>query len=142
MNHKELITRLRVGAGIERERVLYIGWSPLANKAADAIEELQAENDRIQTELQNSIARRQEQMASADFAVTSLKSERDTLRQQLAEAQRDAERYRWMRDNSASISWNPSRFNSEIVSGFAHAGTGYLGFNFDDAIKEAMKGTA
>jgi hypothetical protein len=58
------------------------------------------------------------------------------------DVKRDALRYRWLRDNSASISWNPSRYNSDIVSGFAHAGTGYLGFSFEDAIKEAMKGAA
>jgi multidrug efflux pump subunit AcrA (membrane-fusion protein) len=85
--YKELIARLRVGAGIERERVVYIGWGPLATEAADAIEALQAENERIQAELQNSITRRQEQIAAADFAVASLKEENNTLRQQLAEAQ-------------------------------------------------------
>ena len=53
---------------------------------------------------------------------------------------KDAQRYRWLRDNSSSISWNPSRFNAEIVSGFAFAGTGYLGFNFEDAINAAMGG--
>jgi threonine synthase len=70
----------------------------------------------------------------------ALRSENHELRQQLAKAQRDVERYLWLRDNSASISWNPSRYNAEIVSGFAYAGTGYLGFSFEDAIKEAMKG--
>lgn len=70
----------------------------------------------------------------------ALKTERDNLRQQLAETMKNAERYRWLRDNSESISWNPSRFNSEIVSGFSHAGTGYLGFNFEDAINAAMGG--
>jgi len=53
---------------------------------------------------------------------------------------KDAQRYQWLRDNSASISWNPSRFNSEIVSGFSHNGTGYLGFNFEDAINAAIGG--
>jgi hypothetical protein len=103
--HKELIARLRSGAGNARERVVYSGLAPLADEAADAIEELQADHELMQTQLQNSITRRQEQIASADFAVASLKAERDeyqqaadkmamehkverdTLRQQLAEAQ-------------------------------------------------------
>jgi chromosome segregation ATPase len=99
---------------------------------------LEVENIR----LANAWANMQKAKRKAEESEREIWDERDTLRQQLAEAQRDAERYRWMRDNSASISWNPSRFNSEIVSGFAHAGTGYLGFNFEDAIKEAMKGTS
>jgi hypothetical protein len=172
MNHKELIARLRVGAGIEREKVVYSGWAPLADEAAEAIEELQAE-----VEMWKATSN-----AVIDMEKATLRLERDTLRQQLAESQaevsrleplqfrqapchkfceatafeieirnlkkqlsearRGAETYQWLRDNSASISWNPSRFNSEIVSGFAHAGTGYLGFSFEDAIKEAMKGIA
>jgi hypothetical protein len=48
MNHKELIARLRVGASIEREKVVYSGWATLAVEAADALEELQAEVSRLE----------------------------------------------------------------------------------------------
>ena len=78
MNHKELIARLRVGASIAREKVVYSGWAPLADEAADAIEALQA----TATEYQQ----------AADKMAWDHKIERDTMRQQLAEAQRDAER--------------------------------------------------
>jgi hypothetical protein len=49
----------------------------------------------------------------------------------------DAERYRWLRDNNASFSWNPSRYNQEIISGFAAFGTGYCGFEFEAAVDKA-----
>ena len=75
--HKELITRLRVGAGIERERVLYIGWSPLANEAADAIEVLEKINDQLSKDV---------------IGLLGVTAERDTLRQQLAEAQAEVSR--------------------------------------------------
>jgi hypothetical protein len=102
--HKELIERLRAGSGGMKH------WQELESEAADAIEALQAEHERMQTELQNSITRRQEQMAAADFAVASLKTdrdeyqkaadamawshkaERDTLKQQLSETQAEIKR--------------------------------------------------
>jgi hypothetical protein len=43
--------------------------------------------------------------ARAD-AIEALTAERDTLRQQLAKAQRDADRYRFLRDNFATKSEN------------------------------------
>lgn len=55
-------------------------------------------------------------------------------------AQREAELYRWLRDHNKSWSWNPSRYNREIISGFASFNTGYLGFEFEAAIDAAMKG--
>jgi hypothetical protein len=45
------------------------------------------------------------QMEAAD-AIEALTAECDTLRQQLAEAQRDAERYRFLRDHFATKSEN------------------------------------
>jgi hypothetical protein len=84
-------------------------------------------------------AREEAHDCAGAYEVNELIAARKDLDAALAETQRDAERYLWLRDNSASISWNPSRFNAEIVSGFSHAGTGYLGFSFEDAIKEAMK---
>lgn len=52
--------------------------------------------------------------------------------------QRDADRYRWLRDNNKSWSWNPSQYNKEIISGFAAFNTGYLGFEFESAIDAAI----
>jgi DNA-binding transcriptional MerR regulator len=97
MNHKELIAKLRVGAGIEREKVVYSGWAPLADEAADAIEEMQAALEECRKS--NSIVskafdflerERDEYQQAADKMAMEHKVERDTLRQQLAEAQKDA----------------------------------------------------
>ena len=73
MNHKELIERLRSGAGIARERVVFSGLAPLADEAADMIEAVIAERDEYQQ--------------AADKMAMEHKVERDTLRQQLAESQ-------------------------------------------------------
>jgi hypothetical protein len=57
----------------------------------------------------------------------------------VAEAdKKDADRYRWLRDNNASFSWNPSKYDKETISGFAAFGTGYIGFEFEAAIDKAM----
>jgi hypothetical protein len=50
---------------------------------------------------------------------------------------KDADRYKWLRDNSANFSWNPSKYNEETISGFAAFGTGYCGFDFEAAIDKA-----
>lgn len=49
----------------------------------------------------------------------------------------DAERYRWLRDNAPYWTWNPSRYNQNLVTGFSAFGTGYLGFDFESAMDEA-----
>lgn len=54
----------------------------------------------------------------------------------------DANRYRWLKENSAKFSWNPSRYNGRIVDGFAAFGTGYLGYNFEQAVDLAMQADA
>jgi len=51
---------------------------------------------------------------------------------------KDADCYRWLKDNNASFSWNPSKYNQETISGFAAFGTGYCGFEFEAAIDKAM----
>jgi hypothetical protein len=56
----------------------------------------------------------------------------------IAAERADAERYRWLRNNNAKFSWNPSKYNQNIVSGFAAFGTGYVGFEFEEAIDKAM----
>ena len=53
---------------------------------------------------------------------------------------RDAERYRWLRDNHNHWSWNPSQYNKDIVSGFAYKNTGFAGYYLQEAIDAAMKG--
>jgi hypothetical protein len=50
-----------------------------------------------------------------------------------------AVRYRWLKENSAKFSWKPSRYNERIVDGFAAFGTGYLGYNFEQAVDLAMQ---
>jgi hypothetical protein len=77
-----------------------------------------AEADRIASESKHIIKRAEERGAAAERA--------------------DAERYRWLRDNNARFSWNPSKYNQETISGFAAFGTGYCGFEFEDAIDKAM----
>ena len=60
------------------------------------------------------------------------------LKAQLAKYKADAERYRWLSEHNASWSWMPSRFNKEIVSGFAVFDTAYFGYTFDKAIDAAI----
>jgi hypothetical protein len=55
-----------------------------------------------------------------------------------AAERKDALRYRWLKDNNARFSWNPSKYNKEIISGFAAFGTGYCGFEFEAAVDKAM----
>jgi predicted RNase H-like nuclease (RuvC/YqgF family) len=131
--HKELIERLRT--------LPVFDDTTIGNEAADAIEALQAENERIQTELQNSITRRQEQMASSDFAVDSLKEENNTLQQQLAEAQARTEdvmkELLWMRQ------WmRKDEVNDGVVISNAVGSQWSKWIDRVDAIKEAMKGAA
>jgi hypothetical protein len=72
------------------------------------------------------------------FAALVAAAEREACAQVCDAAEREnAERYRWLRDNNASFSWNPSRYNQETVSGFAAFGTGYCGFEFEDAVDKA-----
>jgi hypothetical protein len=125
--NKKLIARLRLGAGIERERVLYIGWSPLANEAADAIEALQAD-----VEMWKATSN-----AVIDMEKVQLRLERDTLRQQLAEAERDAERYRHL--------FNDNQPSSQFARAYARwdGSDGKDGFDaVIDAAIAAMKDTA
>lgn len=53
---------------------------------------------------------------------------------------KDADRYRWLRDNNANFSWNPSKYNEKTISGFAAFCTGYCGFEFEAAIDKARGG--
>lgn len=51
----------------------------------------------------------------------------------------DAARYRWLREHKAMWSWNPAHYKEGLISGFAHANTGYLGFDFESALKEVIR---
>jgi hypothetical protein len=61
------------------------------------------------------------------------------LERENAELRKDAARYYWLVANRKYWSWQPSRYNHGITSGFAAYGTGYLGFDFEAAIDAAMK---
>ena len=41
--------------------------------------------------------------------------------------------------NSNKWTWQPSHYKDNLISGFGSLGTGYLGYNFSDALKLAMK---
>ena len=70
--------------------------------------------------------------------LTVLRAEVATLKEQLAAAQKDANRYRWLSSNSKHIKWIPSNYNKDVVSGFSAFSTGYLGFGFEEAIDAAI----
>jgi hypothetical protein len=60
-----------------------------------------------------------------------------------AEALRtDAEMMRWLIDNHTAWSWNPSRYNADVIGGFAAFSTGYFGFDLKTAIRKAMQDSA
>jgi hypothetical protein len=63
----------------------------------------------------------------------------EALERENAELRKDAERYRWLKEHNKSWSWQPSRYNHRITSGFAAYSTGYLGFDFEPALDAAMK---
>lgn len=70
------------------------------------------------------------------------KGERTRLtkaRDEIVRLRESAAKYEWLRDNCASFSWVPSRYNAEKVTGFAAFNTDYCGFSFDEAIEMAMK---
>jgi hypothetical protein len=46
----------------------------------------------------------------------------------------DAARYHWLLENDQRWSWNPTRYNEAVVSGFSCSGTGYLGYSLEQAI--------
>jgi hypothetical protein len=82
--HKELIERLRT--------LPVFDDTTIGNEAADAIE---ARDKHLVKNTKLCIKR-----------IAEITEERDTLRQQLAEAQKDADRYRFLRDNFATKSEN------------------------------------
>ena len=73
------------------------GWGNLCNEAADAIDNLRAEKDRLTTCLEK--ANISTEHFEREWYLRG--DELDNLRAQLAEAQRDAERWRFFRHASA-----------------------------------------
>ena len=63
---------------------------------------------------------------------------RKTLRTAIEKLSKDAERYQWLCTNVEKWSWQPSRYNAEVISGFSAKGTGYIGHRFGDAVDAAM----
>ena len=74
-----------------------------------------------------------------DYTVDQMQAYANAAIMQADTDAQDAARYRWLRDNSNNLSWNPSWFNATTISGFSYKGTGYLGFNFQPAIDAAME---
>lgn len=62
------------------------------------------------------------------------------LLDRLEAAEKDAARYRWITANYKLWSWQPTRYNADITSGFAFSDTGYSGYSFEDALTLAMMG--
>jgi hypothetical protein len=86
--------------------------------------------DALETEVSIDWTNNDEFNASAEKmheAITALK-------ERLAQTEPLQDKYQWLVDNAASWNWVPSRFNAVKVSGFAHKGTGYLGYSFDEAV--------
>lgn len=87
----DLIERLRDKARLRAAHGL-TGWvlaeEALLAQAADEIERLTAEQQH-----------EAEQVPSLKRTIRDLCAERDELRRQLAEAEQDARRYRWLREN-------------------------------------------
>ena len=130
MKHTELIERLRAGSGGMKH------WQELESEAADAIESLQTEVERLNhkdklitkwTENGELIERLYSAGLQQEHELDALKAERDALKL-------DAERYRYL-------------FNgNKVYSQFARCYDGWDGSDgkegFDAAIDADMKGAA
>jgi hypothetical protein len=80
-----------------------------------------------------------DRLRSVDRVFATEAAERiEQLERENAELRKDAERYRWLKEHNKSWSWQPSRYNHRITSGFAAYSTGYLGFDFEPALDAAM----
>lgn len=66
----------------------------------------------------------------------------EALRRDAEWLKTDAEMMRWLIDNHTAWSWNPSRYNTDVIGGFAAFSTGYLGFDLKTAIRKAMQDSA
>jgi len=62
----------------------------------------------------------------------------DVLKAAVKELVEGAARYQWLCANVEKWSWQPSRYNAEVISGFSAKGTGYIGHKFGDAVDAAM----
>jgi len=67
-----------------------------------------------------------------------VKEQHDVLKIAIEDLVKDAERYQWLCANVEKWSWQPSRYNAEVISGFSAKSTGYIGHKFGDAVDAAM----
>jgi len=75
-----------------------------ARKALQAeVEAVSADNERLKEERNKAC----DNAITLVFACNDLEAERDTLRAEVERLQVDAERHRWLRDNSAYVAANP-----------------------------------
>lgn len=71
-----------------------------------------------------------------EFSPASLKDFLDAIYENVLD---DAKKYKWLCENNKSFSWNPYLYSKDKVTGFAAFGNGYLGYSFDESVKEAIK---
>jgi len=62
----------------------------------------------------------------------------DVLKAAVEELVEGAARYQWLCVNVEKWSWQPSKYNAEVISGFCAKGTRYLGYSFSEAVDAAM----
>ena len=133
MKHTELIERLRgVVQKLRRTPMPIADVVPMVNEAADAIESLQAEVERL-TPLQFRQAPCHKfcEATAFNIEIKQLRAERDALRP-------DAERYRHMRNNAAFQSRNGPGLYWYLPRNLH----GDKGQQLDTAIDAAIKGAA
>ena len=141
MNHTELIERLK---DADAEEVM---TTPLLEQAADAIESLQAEVERLNhkdklitkwTENGELIERLYSAGLQQEHELDALKAERDALKL-------DAERYRFLISDASDkncVSPEQSLLVDEVWQRVLDCGNNYTKSDVDYAIDAAMKGAA
>ena len=67
-----------------------------------------------------------------------VKEQHDVLKIAIEELAKDAAKYQWLCVNVEKWSWQPSKYNAEVISGLCAKGTVYLGYSFSEAVDAAM----
>jgi hypothetical protein len=159
MGESEMTTPEQIHAWAREARLMdefdfHSRWEPVLIKYTElARADLVAEVERLTTYN----ATRTDELAASVMQCAALKAENERLKAacdkyseadilmpyqvEVESLRKDAEQYRWLCDNNKSFSWTPSRFSPGLISGFSFNGTGYLGFNFADAVTKAMEET-
>ncbi len=89
---QEIALALRALHGLDPE------WNKLCGRAADAIRELQRQNDELRAELDGDDLPLRDKLATAEGLIASQLERMAALQRQVAEREADARRYRWLRD--------------------------------------------